>query len=631
MHPSHADCPRREDLEFGTLLGEGAFARVLHARDVARGKEYAVKIVEKKMIQVQDRKNAVLTEKMMLSSLDHPGIVKLHFAYQDAWSLYFGLELVLGGELAKQIERMGVCSGDFARFYSAGIVSILSYLRVRRIAHRDLKPENLLLTGEGHLKLVDFDAAVFVPREGEGDVSAGRSSQGQEQPPASKFAGTVLYLPPEVVQGTAQPHQAFALDLWALGCIIFFMLVGKTPFHAESEFLVLERIQCGDYSYPPGFQHEQARRLIDALLNPQPDRRPGQGSEAMGELERHAFFGGSPASFSELRRQRPPPRVTWRRSNRERGIEGEQSPEQSLTFFDFTSSAECTPELGQCFLSARATQVIPLASSGQQKADSVSTSLTGLTPLCDQSSPSYCEDSPHFTMRIESRRHRAHLSQLSTPSPRGRRFHSPMQFSPQRPQVTEQGATPPMPWRQPMHMATTASTSMDEHSRRQSASSVSTSISSKPSWTLRADLPGLSYRHWQQDLLQRRVLIHGEDIWLSGRVVKRRFPCFRPKILVLTNLPRLIVMDCAGHNVHHDFDLSCASMCSNNGSNASRIDSLTNGAISESLYEPNLLVNSETEFDIWVSGKRFRCCDPDLGSEEWVKKISFARERALLG
>ncbi|CAE8675912.1 unnamed protein product [Polarella glacialis] len=243
------------------------------------------------MIQVQDRKNAVLNEKMMLSSLDHPGIVRLHFAFQDAWSLYFGLELVLGGELATQIERMGVCSRDFARFYAAEIVSILSYLRIRRVAHRDLKPENLLLTADGHLKLVDFDAAVLVPDEGEGDAAGGRRTQcpaggslagspPRLGPAGESLVGTVLYLPPEVVQGTAQLYQACALDLWALGCIVFLMLVGKTPFHAETEYMVFQRIQRGDFSFPSGFAHEEARLLVEALLRWEPGRRPGQGSEA---------------------------------------------------------------------------------------------------------------------------------------------------------------------------------------------------------------------------------------------------------------------------------------------------------------------------------------------------------------
>eukprot|EP00913_Durusdinium_trenchii_P008591 g8067.t1 len=320
VHPRH---PQRQvlvpplqtpqDFTFGSLLGEGAFARVLAARHRSGG-EYAIKMVDKKMVQdrrweVRDRSKGVLTERQMLLELEHPGIVRLHFAFQegdtcssqDDWALYFGLELVSGGELASQIQRMGTCPLRFTRFYAAEVVAILAYLRCKRVAHRDLKPENLLLTdegpassGKGRLKLVDFDAAMYVP-EGEADAAAGQPHTGV----VDSFVGTALYVAPEVLLGTVHAHQAFALDLWSLGCIIYLMLVGHTPFHADSEYLVFQRIQRADYSFPP--MDGEARALIEALLSHDPALRPG--AEASAELQRHGFFGGL-EGFHQLRRHR---------------------------------------------------------------------------------------------------------------------------------------------------------------------------------------------------------------------------------------------------------------------------------------------------------------------------------------
>mmetsp|Transcript_53383 Transcript_53383/g.127700 ORF Transcript_53383/g.127700 Transcript_53383/m.127700 type:complete len:1270 (+) Transcript_53383:42-3851(+) len=318
---------RREDFAFGSLLGEGAFARVLRARH-DDGSEYAIKMVDKKMIQVQNRVEGVLMERSMLLSLDHPGIVQLHFAFQDEWALYFGLELAVGGELAAQIQRRGRCPLSFAQFYAAEIVSILAYLREQRVAHRDLKPENLLLDSEGHLKLVDFDSAVRVP---EAEADDGK--------PVS-FAGTALYVAPEMLLGTAKAHEACALDLWALGCIIYLMLLGETPFHDASEYLIFQRIQQGDYTFPEN-EHIEAKDLIEALLAPEPQRRPCEG-----ELQRHAFFGGE-AGFAELSRQQPPPTIT-RLSRVSYGSSTETDFECSC------SSAECTPEVGQSFMAKHA-------------------------------------------------------------------------------------------------------------------------------------------------------------------------------------------------------------------------------------------------------------------------------------
>ncbi|CAE7650821.1 PDPK1 [Symbiodinium pilosum] len=266
-----------------------------------------MKVVEKKrMIQVQNRTNRVMTERLMLLKMDHPGIVRMHFAFQDAWSLYFGLELVLGGDLATQIDRMGTCSREFTRFYTAEIVSILGYLRLQRVAHRDLKPENLLLTSEGRLKLVDFDAAMLVPYEGEGDAAGGRTDNGGGFPPCESFVGTALYVAPEVLLSTADPSQAFALDLWALGCIVYLMLVGHTPFHAESEYLVFQRVQKVDYSFPPQLC-KQGKQLIEGLLQLAPQNRTGAGHKGMVELEHHDYF--SPDTFGDIRRQAPPSRL----------------------------------------------------------------------------------------------------------------------------------------------------------------------------------------------------------------------------------------------------------------------------------------------------------------------------------
>lgn len=163
----------REDFEFATLLGEGAFAKVWLALDKKDDQEYALKIIDKRSIQAKGRTRSVMAERSFLSGFDYPGIASLFFTFQDDYSLYFALEFVSGGELATQIARMGSCSLEFAQFYTAEIVAVLTYLRAKRVAHRDLKPSNLLLTHDGHLKLVDFDAAVRVPSEGEGDAAAG--------------------------------------------------------------------------------------------------------------------------------------------------------------------------------------------------------------------------------------------------------------------------------------------------------------------------------------------------------------------------------------------------------------------------------------------------------------------------
>lgn len=577
----------REDLELGSLLGEGAFARVVHATDMRNGEEYALKIVDKRMIKAKNRTASVLMEKKLLSLLRHPGIVRLTAAYQDDYSLYFVLELASGGELATQITRMNTCSMDFSRFYSAEIVSILEYLREKRVAHRDLKPENLLLTLDGHLKLIDFDAAILVPEEDEADAAGGRATN-KGQP---EFVGTHLYLAPEVVQGTAQLRQAFALDLWALGCIIYLMLVGKTPFHEAQEYEAFERITRQDYSFPRGFQHRAAQELIEALLAPEPQQRPGAG--ALEELKHYPFFGGVSA-FSELLASRPPPRIDRRLKHRgediSRSIEGRH-------FESLLSSAECTPQLGENFL-ATATQIDVSVSMNQSHSPDILDRMMMDRRMWDS------------RMSVEDREN-VSVMRSTDPSVVGQTAPGTGTF------VEDSVSAAPAP---PLSSNSGVRNAEFETSRRPSVQrgalqQTSSAVPALPSncrtqnlWSSRR--AGGDWQQWLSDLRLRQILHVGEDVQMCGRVVLRRLPCLPPRVLLLTSTPRLLLLDPSGTKVRRELDL-CAP-----GSNEEPVVSIASG------------------FDFTLSsscagGRRYSCSDTSQGSSEWAEQIGAAHRKVM--
>ncbi|XP_028104567.1 3-phosphoinositide-dependent protein kinase 2-like, partial [Camellia sinensis] len=105
---------------------------VVRARKKDSGIVYALKIMDKKFITKENKTNYVKLERIVLDLLDHPGIVRLFFTFQDTFSLYMALESCEGGELFDQITR----SQDSR--------------------HDSIKPENLLLTAEGHIKIANF-------------------------------------------------------------------------------------------------------------------------------------------------------------------------------------------------------------------------------------------------------------------------------------------------------------------------------------------------------------------------------------------------------------------------------------------------------------------------------------------
>eukprot|EP00195_Chlamydomonas_chlamydogama_P005080 CAMPEP_0202904494 /NCGR_PEP_ID=MMETSP1392-20130828/29654_1 /ASSEMBLY_ACC=CAM_ASM_000868 /TAXON_ID=225041 /ORGANISM="Chlamydomonas chlamydogama, Strain SAG 11-48b" /LENGTH=338 /DNA_ID=CAMNT_0049592139 /DNA_START=42 /DNA_END=1055 /DNA_ORIENTATION=+ len=280
------------DFDIIGRLGDGSFSTVILAQRKGSSQQNAIKIVNKHLVLRNKMVEYIKSERNIMDRLDNDGIVKLQFTFQDADSLYFGLEYCPGGDLYEQINKQGKLSLEDARFYAAEVVLILDYLRSKEVVHRDLKPENLLLSGEGHLKLVDFGSAkaFFLPAPSE------KSSSTKAR--ATSFVGTAEYVSPEVLRNLPLSYPA---DLWALGCIVFQMLAGRPPFKAGSEYLTFQKVSERDFSFPDDFP-PHARDLVDRLLALEPDDRLGAAD--MEDLKRHDFFAG--VRWEELRSQKAP-------------------------------------------------------------------------------------------------------------------------------------------------------------------------------------------------------------------------------------------------------------------------------------------------------------------------------------
>jgi 3-phosphoinositide dependent protein kinase-1 len=267
-------------------VGRGSYGEVMRAEYKETGMEYAVKIVSKAKLKREDKTRYAHVEKNLLSRLRHPGIIRLCFAFHDQLNLYYVTEFCPGGELLNYINcYAGHFSLTLAKFYTAEIVNILEYLHSNQIAHRDLKPENLLLTAEGHLKLIDFGTARDYRDELE-------TYDEHHMPRRSTFVGTAEYVSPEVLNDESS---GLAVDLWALGCIVYQLIVGKPPFKAANEYLIFERIREGVVEYPT-HMHADAVDLVSKLLNTDPSQRLGAGrpdsSNDYEALKRHPFFDG---------------------------------------------------------------------------------------------------------------------------------------------------------------------------------------------------------------------------------------------------------------------------------------------------------------------------------------------------
>merc|ERR1711976_213623 len=151
-----------ESLKVMRTIGTGKFSRVLLCQHETTTYFLALKLMVLEDIVKCKQVTHVNNEKRILSSVKHPFIVNLVSCTIDTRFLYFVLPFIPGGELFSHLRAVGRFSCPVAQFYTAEVVSALSYLHSVNIVYRDLKPENLLLDKSGHIKIVDFGLSKYV-------------------------------------------------------------------------------------------------------------------------------------------------------------------------------------------------------------------------------------------------------------------------------------------------------------------------------------------------------------------------------------------------------------------------------------------------------------------------------------
>ena len=253
-----------------SVIGKGSYAKVLLVRKKDNEQYYAMKVLKKQYVEKKKQHEHVKVERrVLIATSDSPFVVKLHFAFQNDKNLYFVLDYCYGGELFNLLQKRKRLSEEETRFYTAQLVLAIEHLHKHDIVYRDLKPENVLLCRDGYIKITDF---------GLSHISALNIE-------AKTFCGTPEYLAPEILErhGYGKP-----VDWWALGAIIYEMLVGIPPFYTQSKLDLFERIRNEEPSYPK-FLSEGTKKLLRLLLHKNPAMRLGSAHGA-SEIKQHPWF-----------------------------------------------------------------------------------------------------------------------------------------------------------------------------------------------------------------------------------------------------------------------------------------------------------------------------------------------------
>lgn len=263
VHGAERKPHRVGNYEMGRTIGEGTFAKVKRCFDLTSGNAYAVKVIPKNALDLDQLEEAMLQEIAVAKKLRHPNIVALKEAMQSSTKIYVVMDLEVGGRLFDRLQQSGGrFPEDVARSYFQQLLLGLRYCHWNGMPHRDLKPENLLLDGRGHLKISDVGLSTI-----------GKARCEVLEVPSLSLACTAPEVFLDFARGnSAGNYNAFSADLWSCGVILFAMLTGAFPFSESTVEDLSEKIQLGEYRIPR-FLSESAKDLIARLLIVEPDER----------------------------------------------------------------------------------------------------------------------------------------------------------------------------------------------------------------------------------------------------------------------------------------------------------------------------------------------------------------------
>lgn len=268
-----------DGFEKGRLIGDGAFG-IVH-RCVARGsgREFAVKVVEMEGLHPLDQ-TALQTEIRLHKALPaHDHIVSLHGSFEEATVMKLVMEMCGGGDLYIHLDDLKQRSrwkgGDpclserAAATVTRQLLSAVAFCHEHGIVHRDIKPGNILMaepikqvpleSGAAVIKLCDFGYAT--------------ECRPEDPPSLREFVGSPDYLAPEVAR---REDYGCAVDVWAVGVVLFECLRGRVPFDADTDREIVKLVRKAEITFDDGWSRvsEQAQACVRNLMVEQVHQRP---------------------------------------------------------------------------------------------------------------------------------------------------------------------------------------------------------------------------------------------------------------------------------------------------------------------------------------------------------------------
>ena len=274
------------------IIGRGGMAEVWQARDHRLGRLVAVKRLRVDLASDSTFQARFQREAQSAAGLNHPNIVAVYDTGETTDPTthmpvpYIVMELVEGHTLREVLRDGRKILPERALEFCVGVLNALAYSHAAGIVHRDIKPANVMLTRNGSIKVMDFGIARAVA-----DTSATMTQ-------TAAVIGTAQYLSPEQARGETVDNRA---DIYATGCLLYELLVGRPPFVGDSPVSVAYQ-HVREVPSPPSTLDPEVTPAMDAVtlkaLAKDPEHRYPTATQMREDLER-VLTGATPQALLE--------------------------------------------------------------------------------------------------------------------------------------------------------------------------------------------------------------------------------------------------------------------------------------------------------------------------------------------
>jgi serine/threonine-protein kinase len=264
-----------DDYELLGQLGQGGFGRVYRVRDLHLEREVALKVLHPLLTQEPAVVERFRREAQLAARLNHPNIVNIYDIAGRSGLIWYTMELIQGPSLAQLVDREGPLPLEKVLRLMREALSALAHAHGSGLVHRDIKPENMLLEPDGSLRITDFGLALALRGAGK---YGGATSQ----------SGTPQFASPEQLLGERVDQRS---DLYSLGAVAYYALLGTPPFPGITPEQVLARQTTNQFPVTTGLRDDVPAELwevLDRALRAEVDARYPSAAEFLQALNRAA-------------------------------------------------------------------------------------------------------------------------------------------------------------------------------------------------------------------------------------------------------------------------------------------------------------------------------------------------------